>query len=257
MARADYKHTFKSGFKDKEMVFREDKITFSDGGEDFNVMMDWELPIMKHSADFVTNGGKAQTILELGFGMGISAEIIQNYSPDLHTIIEYHPKIAERAQEFAVEKNKAYSRNKETAHKRVHIISGKDWFAEFQKTFEKSGLIQYHGIFIDTYNDQNLSKIKDYITKLLSPGGNMTWWNPMQDILPSKELRKARNIRYRLIKLSEYGVKSIPTNKYHTTDNYYMPMYTREGKLEPYKPTEGEGGYRPVPGDNIGVIGKG
>ena len=257
MARADYKFEYKGSLKEKAMVFAADKITFSDDGESYNVMMDWEAPIMKQSANFVTHGGRSQTILELGFGMGISAEYIQSYSPDLHTIIEYHPGIAERAQVFADRKNREYSRSKETQHKRVNIISGKDWFAEFQKDFRNSGLIQYHGIFIDTYNDQNLSKIKDYITKLLSPGGRMTWWNPMQDILPSVELQEERNITYEQIKLSEFGIKSIPTNKYHTTDIYYMPMYTREGKKELYEPKEGEGGYQPAPGDGIGIIGKG
>ena len=258
MARADYKFEYKGSFKDKAMVFATDKITFSNDGESYNVMMDWEKPIMKQSAEFVTHGGRAQTILELGFGMGLSANFIQEYSPDLHTIIEYHPGIAARAQAFADERNKAYSRDKETQHKRVNIISGKDWFAEFQKDFEKSGLIQYHGIFIDTYNDQNLSKIKDYIIKLLSPGGRMTWWNPMQDILPSEELQEERNITYQTIKLSEFGIKSIPTNKYHTTDIYYMPMYTREGKKEIYTPKPVEGGYTPAPGigDGPGVIGK-
>ena len=71
------------------------------------------------------------------------------------------------------------------------------------------------------------------------------------------ELQEERNITYEQIKLSEFGIKSIPTNKYHTTDIYYMPMYTREGKKELYEPKEGEGGYQPAPGDGIGIIGKG
>ena len=259
MARADYKGRYKSDYKEKTMSFNENKITFVDGEETYNVMMDWEEPIMKQAADFVTAGGNAQTILELGFGMGISADLIQGYKPDLHTIIEYHPAIAERAQEYANLRNKAYSRSKETAHKRVNVISGKDWYVEFQKDFEKSGLRQYHGIFIDTYNDTNMKELKNYITKLLGPGGRMTWWNPMQDLLPTVELQEKRGVTYKKIRLSEFGVKSIPANKYHTTDTYYMPIYTREGKREPYTPTAPvEGGYTPAPGpgDGIGVIGK-
>ena len=251
MARADYKGRYKSGYKEKTMTFNEDKITFADGEETFNVMMDWERPIMKQAADFVTDGGTAQTILELGFGMGISAGFIQGFEPDLHTIIEYHPAIAEKAQEFANTRNKAYSRDKGTQHKRVNVISGKDWYVEFQKDFENSGLREYHGIFIDTYNDTNMKKLKNYITKLLGPGGRMTWWNPMQDILPTEALAEERGVKYKEIILSDFGVKSIPTNKYHTTDHYYMPMYTREGKREPYSPILEGGGYQPAPGPEL------
>ena len=63
-------------YKDKTLIFESDKIYYLDeGGPECQVMMNWEDSIMKASADYVCeNGGD---ILEIGFGMGISAGHIQ------------------------------------------------------------------------------------------------------------------------------------------------------------------------------------
>jgi len=58
------------------LIFSDDKITIS--GSNIDVMMDWEAPIMSASAAYVTEGGG--DILEIGFGMGISAGYIQSHS---------------------------------------------------------------------------------------------------------------------------------------------------------------------------------
>lgn len=218
---------YDSGYKERPLTFESDKIVFSKNGETFQVMMDWETPIMKRSAEWVTNGGKAESVLEIGYGMGIAASFIQAYQPNQHTIMELHPRVAERAEGYANQRNKYYSSSKATAHKRVTIMGGKDWYTEFQKDFGKSGLQEFDAIFIDTYNDNNLYKLKEYITKMLKPGGRMTWWNPMEDKLPDINIRKARGIEYEMIKMSDHKIK-IPTNNYHNTDVYYMPMYIRQ-----------------------------
>ena len=89
---------FDTGYKERSLTFESDKIKYSKDGKDFNVMMDWETPIMKRSAEWVTNGGKAESVLEIGYGMGIAASFIQAFQPDQHTIMEIHPNIVERAE---------------------------------------------------------------------------------------------------------------------------------------------------------------
>ena len=79
------------------LIFSDDKITVSGDGQ--NVMMDWEAPIMSASAAYVTQGGGK--ILEVGFGMGISAGYIQSHSISSHTIIENHPQVIERLETWA------------------------------------------------------------------------------------------------------------------------------------------------------------
>lgn len=73
----------------KEILLKEDT---------FQVMMEWEKPYMQACIDELKPFGD---VLEIGFGLGYSATHIQSYKPKSHTIIEYHPLIAQKAREFA------------------------------------------------------------------------------------------------------------------------------------------------------------
>ena len=64
----------------------------------FQVMMQWEKPYMQACIDALQPFG---AVLEVGFGCGYSATHIQTYRPKSHTIIEYHPTVAERARQWA------------------------------------------------------------------------------------------------------------------------------------------------------------
>lgn len=64
--------------------------------KDHQVMQRWEVPYMKELAQVVTS--KGGHILELGFGLGISAGFIQSSrSIEKHTIIEAHPDVVNYA----------------------------------------------------------------------------------------------------------------------------------------------------------------
>ena len=64
--------------------------------------MDWEAPIMdRMAAEVCHNGGD---VLEVGFGMGISAGCIQKRRPASHTIVECHPQILQRLHAWAADK---------------------------------------------------------------------------------------------------------------------------------------------------------
>lgn len=73
----------------KEILLKEDT---------FQVMMEWEKPYMQACIDELQPFGD---VLEIGFGLGYSATHIQSYKPKSHTIIEYHPLIAQKARDFA------------------------------------------------------------------------------------------------------------------------------------------------------------
>ena len=88
-------------YTSETLIFSDDKIIVSSSG--YEVMMDWEHPIMSASAAYVTqNGGD---ILEIGFGMGIASGYIQSHSISSHTIVENHPQIIPKAVEWASEKS--------------------------------------------------------------------------------------------------------------------------------------------------------
>ncbi len=64
----------------------------------FQVMMEWEKPYMIACIDALKPFGD---VLEIGFGLGYSAEQIQSFHPKSHTIVEFHPEVAAKAREWA------------------------------------------------------------------------------------------------------------------------------------------------------------
>jgi guanidinoacetate N-methyltransferase len=83
--------------KDEKLTILEDKITIDSGGI---LMMEWEKDLMLAHAKLIARGD----VLEIGFGMGISAQFIQDLGVNSHTIVEIHPVIAEHAREWAKDK---------------------------------------------------------------------------------------------------------------------------------------------------------
>lgn len=66
------------------------------------IMHKWEIPIMKRMAKIAA--GRDKDVLEIGFGMGISATFIQQFGCKSHTLLEIHPEIYKLAKRWA--KNK-------------------------------------------------------------------------------------------------------------------------------------------------------
>merc|ERR1712232_1154464 len=69
------------------------------------VMEAWEHPYMKRLAEIATS--KGGRVLELGFGMNISADYIQSYNPKEHWIVEANKQVAGRARQWRTEKAKS------------------------------------------------------------------------------------------------------------------------------------------------------
>jgi len=77
----------------------------------YQVMMEWERQYM---VDLVKKLNPSGKVLEIGFGLGISATEIQKYDIESHTIIEYDETVLKRLKEWAPkQKNK------------VNIVEGK------------------------------------------------------------------------------------------------------------------------------------
>lgn len=87
-------------FSHSRMEYGKDKqgneILLKDGK--FQVMMEWEKPYMQACIDALRPFGD---VLEVGFGLGYSADQIQTYHPKSHTIIEFDSVVAARAREWA------------------------------------------------------------------------------------------------------------------------------------------------------------
>jgi type IV protein arginine methyltransferase len=178
----------------QSLNFKEDKIWFAGpSGTEYQVMMDWEHPLMSASAAYVCqNGGD---ILEIGFGMGISAGYIQSHSISSHTVLENHPDIIPLALEWAAEKPN------------VTIITG-SWYDNLNI------LSTYNGVFHDTYADYHLSYFSSSLTQLVKSGGVATWWN----ILPTpSNIQNIPEVTYQEFEINP------PQNSYFNHSMYFLP----------------------------------
>lgn len=61
---------------------------------DERIMEDWQLPLMRAMADIAGSGGG--DVLEVGFGRGVSATLIQRHGVQSHTILECNASVVER-----------------------------------------------------------------------------------------------------------------------------------------------------------------
>ena len=182
-------------YLNQTLIFESNKIYYHDSnyGGDREVMMDWEDPLMSSSAAFICqNGGN---ILEIGFGMGISAGYIQSHSISSHTIIENHPQIIPKAQEWASEKSN------------VNIITG-SW------DDVKNNLSTYDGIFYDTFGDDNWNKFGTELSSLVNANAKVTWWNDKPEKSNSYNIE---GVNYEAINVNP------PTNDYFNHTTYYLP----------------------------------
>ena len=179
----------------KTLTFESDKIYYTDTsyGGDLEVMMDWEDPLMSASAAYVCeNGGD---ILEIGFGMGISAGYIQSHSILTHTIIENHPDIIPKAQAWALNKSN------------VTIITG-SWYDI------KDSLSTYNGIFYDTFGDTDMKYFSSSLSDLTKSNTKVTWWNNNTN---ETNYYSIPNVTYQAISTNP------PTNSYFNSTTYYLP----------------------------------
>ena len=127
--------------------------------------------------------------------MGISANYIQSQPISSHTIIENHPQIITKAQEWASGKSN------------VTIISG-SWYNV------KDILSTYDGIFYDTFGDENMNHFSSSLSNLTKSGTKVTWWNNNTN---ESNYYNIPNVTYTSINVNP------PSNSYFNSNIYYLP----------------------------------
>jgi len=159
------------------------------------VMHSAEKSLMHKLADITTvNGGN---ILEIGFGMGICSDRIQETPGILsHTIIEVHPEIYKRALEWSIGKNN------------VKVLLG-DWIEVIPKIRD----LKFDGVLHDTHTDRNISKLIEVVRPFCNSKCVVSFFNGEdQDLsavvhqfereeyesLPYKDIGRFKNMSYEL-----------------------------------------------------------
>jgi len=87
-------------FAREPLIFTEDRILMKrwavKAPQNSAVMERWETPMLQRQIDLLEV--KDKDVLEIGFGMGITAGMIQRAEPRSHTIIECHPQVINYAK---------------------------------------------------------------------------------------------------------------------------------------------------------------
>lgn len=99
---------------------------------DDEIMEDWQIPVMQAMAEIVTERGG--DVLEIGFGRGISATMIQDAGVSSHTIVECNDDVLTRFHEW----------RDRYAERDIRLIHGR-----WQDTVDQ--LAAYDGIFFHAY----------------------------------------------------------------------------------------------------------
>jgi guanidinoacetate N-methyltransferase len=97
-----YKNRLNIGFVSDYSRWREAPAQFSNHALEINghpIMEDWEAEYMRVLADIACS--KGGIILEIGFGMGISARFMQSHNIDEHLIIESNRDVFKTLTDFA------------------------------------------------------------------------------------------------------------------------------------------------------------
>jgi tetratricopeptide (TPR) repeat protein len=95
----DHEYMTEQDYLKTDLTFSDSEITLPDG---FEVMMEWERPIMERSAEIICHN--QGDVLNVGFGMAIIDTAIQQQGVTTHTIIEAHEQVVEKARQWAEDK---------------------------------------------------------------------------------------------------------------------------------------------------------
>lgn len=140
------------------------------------VMQDWERPIMHALAkEAASNAGH---VLEVGFGMGISADYLIQAGCSQYTVIEPHPAVLEQLRTWA----------------QMQAIPVKVVEGFWEDVIDN--LPTFDGILFDTYPvSESETHQKVYLSfipkasKHLRPGGIFTFYTGYPDSLPSEHTK--------------------------------------------------------------------
>lgn len=155
------------------------------------VMHEWERPLIRRMVEGLKLTPDDR-LLEVGFGMGISASILQEFGPASHTIVEPHPQVLVQAERW------------KGARTNIQLHPG--YWQQLD-----TGTQRYSAIFFDPFaddieavDDENLRFLKFAAQSLLGDDGRLALFC-IRPLLPL-EYQRVMLEHYRRVEISSVQV---------------------------------------------------
>ena len=155
------------------------------------VMHEWERPLIRRMVEDLKLTPDDR-LLEIGFGMGISASILQEFGPASHTIVEPHPQVLLQAERW------------KGVRKSIQLHTG--YWQQLDTSTQR-----YSAIFFDPFADEmaavdneNLRFLKFAAQSLLDDGGRLALFC-IRTLLP-QEYQRVMFEHYRRVEISSVQV---------------------------------------------------
>lgn len=206
------------GFLPDFHLWKDEKATFT--GQELiiqghPVMESWESSYMEELASIASrNGGR---VLELGFGMGISALFIQSHDIETHVIVEANTDVFSALMQFA----------KESVHP-IEAIHG--FWQDATHALQDESI---DGILFDTYPlsedeiHQNHFTFFDEAYRLLKKGGILTYYSDEITDFSEEHIRKLRDAGFSKIEKKICKVEPPLNCKYWKSKTMVAPIITK------------------------------
>ena len=204
-------HQFRDSYLKATLTFEDDKITWycPEMNDVREMTMSWEQPVMEKMAEVAVSEG--DHVLECGFGMGMLSNAIQAKNPASHTIVECHPQVIVKLNEWAADKSN------------VTVIEGK-WFdliTEPQK---------YDAILMDTYVDDDLHpSFAGFCERKAKDDCKVTLWN-----FSGGTTDAFMKFYWNNVSFTEVTGFNPPENTYYNRDNHFVPLKILNQKARTY-----------------------
>lgn len=189
---------YKDDINGQEGLFSEDGF--------HQIMMEWEKEYMYACIDKLNPTGD---VLEIGFGMGYSADKIQSFNVKSHTIIECNPVVLEKLEEYKKD------------HPNVIIVKGR-----WQDVLETCG--KFDSIFFDDYvldGTLDFSRLSKFCIEVLKNHTNINSKISYYSTTDKNPFENSENIiKY---ECDNYNVKIPEHCNYAKGDKMYIPLITK------------------------------
>lgn len=206
------------GFLPDYHMWKDEKATFTNDDlviQGHPVMERWEDSYMKELASIAAQ--KGGEVLEVGFGMGISAQYIQMHSIATHIIIEANADVFDALLRFA----------QESAHP---ILPLQGFWQEVTKTIPNESL---SGILFDTYPlseseiHQNHFTFFEEAYRMLKKGGILTYYSDEIDTFSPTHIKRLQAAGFSNIAKKVCSVTPPDNCQYWKSNTIVAPIITK------------------------------